>query len=381
MWLGSVPAAAAVPLIVLSIVIFIGGAAVEGKLVLQTDPIKWVNQDSQVIKDLDTVQAEIGGSSEFGVFVRDTKGADLLADQTAVDYIDKFNKEQLARWKPSKGLIVGSSIVASISDLLVVPGASSVSPHAEDVRAAYEVAPADLKRATASPDGSAVNIIFLSGEQSLKGQKVIITGIRSDVKGDLAPPASIEAVPSGLAVVGVGLLDNLEANRILLTYLAVLFVFLFLTFRLRSVVRSLLSLVPVLIATGAASLRRVGVRPRAQPDDGGRWSARRGDLYRVHLVDPPALRGGTPPRSRPEGGDRSHCHSDRSRLHRLGLHRDLRRGGHRHVLAAVATRLRNDRGHERGRRPVVGAGRATPDAGVGRQPEAQLGVERSHAVS
>jgi uncharacterized protein len=54
--------------------------------------------------------------------------------------------------------------------------------------------------------------------------------------------------------VGVGLLENIESNRILLTYLAVAFVFLFLTVRLRSVVRALLSMVPVLIATGAASL-------------------------------------------------------------------------------------------------------------------------------
>ena len=64
----------------------------------------------------------------------------------------------------------------------------------------------------------------------------------------------MEATPSGLAVVGVGLLDNLEENRILLTYLAILFVFLFLTVRLRSIVRALLSMVPVLIAVGAASL-------------------------------------------------------------------------------------------------------------------------------
>ncbi len=57
-----------------------------------------------------------------------------------------------------------------------------------------------------------------------------------------------------MAVVGVGLLDNLKANRALLTYLAILFVFLFLTVRLRSAVRALLSLVPVLVAVGAASL-------------------------------------------------------------------------------------------------------------------------------
>src|SRR4029077_8128468 len=60
--------------------------------------------------------------------------------------------------------------------------------------------------------------------------------------------------PSGLAVIGVGLLDNLEANRVELTYLAILFVFLFLAARLRSIIRSLLSLVPVLIAVGVASL-------------------------------------------------------------------------------------------------------------------------------
>jgi len=49
-------------------------------------------------------------------------------------------------------------------------------------------------------------------------------------------------------------IKNLEANRILLTYLALAFVFIFLSFRLRSVIRSLLSLVPVLIAVGTASL-------------------------------------------------------------------------------------------------------------------------------
>ena len=55
-------------------------------------------------------------------------------------------------------------------------------------------------------------------------------------------------------MVGVGLLDNLKANRALLTYLAIIFVFVFLSFRLRSTVRALLSLVPVLVAVGAASL-------------------------------------------------------------------------------------------------------------------------------
>jgi hypothetical protein len=64
----------------------------------------------------------------------------------------------------------------------------------------------------------------------------------------------VSATPSGLAVVGVGLLKNLESNRVELTYLSIFFVFAFLTIRLKSFVRSLLSLVPVLIAVGLASL-------------------------------------------------------------------------------------------------------------------------------
>src|SRR5207244_9587450 len=89
----------------------------------------------------------------------------------------------------------------------------------------------------------------------------VVRAIRSTVH----PPAGVSATPSGLAVVGVGLLDNLEANRILLTYLAILFVFLFLAVRLRSIIRSLLSLVPVLIAVGTASLVAWGLSLKLSP--------------------------------------------------------------------------------------------------------------------
>ena len=86
-----------------------------------------------------------------------------------------------------------------------------------------------------------------------------------EIRGTVNPPAGVRATPSGLAVVGVGLLDNLEANRILLTYLAILFVFLFLSVRLRSIVRALLSLVPVLIAVGAASLFACALHLKLSP--------------------------------------------------------------------------------------------------------------------
>ena len=42
---------------------------VEDKLDLQTDPIEWVNQDSQAIKDIDTLEEETGSRAELGIFV------------------------------------------------------------------------------------------------------------------------------------------------------------------------------------------------------------------------------------------------------------------------------------------------------------------------
>ena len=82
---------------------------------------------------------------------------------------------------------------------------------------------------------------------------------------DAPPPSGITALPGGIGVVGVGLLQNLARSRALLTYLALLFVGLFLAVRLRSVIRSLLSLVPVLVAVGAVTLLAVGLGVKLSP--------------------------------------------------------------------------------------------------------------------
>jgi hydrophobe/amphiphile efflux-3 (HAE3) family protein len=243
-FLGGVPAKVAPILIVASVVIFVGGILVEDKLTLQTDPIEWVNQDTQVIKDLDVLTAETGSSSELGMFFRTD---DIFSDD-AVGFVHQFANEQLA--DHPEQLLTASSIVTTVSFLMEIPGASDVAPTGDEVRQAYEVAPRDIQLSTGDVDKGALNLIFRTGGSALDERAETVREIRDTVD----PPPGVSATPSGLAVVGVGLLDNLEANRILLTYLAILFVFLFLAARLRSVVRSLLSLVPVLIAVGAASL-------------------------------------------------------------------------------------------------------------------------------
>lgn len=244
-WMGALPGGIAVPLAVVSVIVFAGGIVVEDRLVLQTDPIKWVNQDSQVIHDLETLDRETGSSSELGMFVQ---SEEVFTDST-VGFMDTFTTEQIAEHPET--LLTAAGIVSTVSGIVNdIPGASHVAPTGAEARGAYDIAPADIQKSTVSTNGRALNLVFRTGPSELERRAEVVREIRSTVD----PPQGVSATPSGLAVVGVGLLDNLEANRILLTYLAILFVFLFLSVRLRSVIRSLLSLVPVLIAVGAASL-------------------------------------------------------------------------------------------------------------------------------
>ncbi len=242
--LGSISDRIAPLLAVASLIIFAGGILVEGKLVLQTDPTQWVNQKSQVIKNLDVLDREVHSSSELGVYVQ---SSDAFT-QPSVTFVDQFTRVQVKKYPDT--LLTASGIVTTVSQLSDVPGATHLTPTAAQVRSVYDTAPRDIKLSTVAPNGRAMNVIFRTGPSGLDSRAKVVREIRATVH----PPANVSATPSGLAVVGVGLLDNLEANRIILTYVAILFVFLFLCARLRSVIRALLSLVPVLIAVGASSL-------------------------------------------------------------------------------------------------------------------------------
>jgi hydrophobe/amphiphile efflux-3 (HAE3) family protein len=246
--LGSLPAATAVPLAVLAVAVFVIGSVLEPRLKLETDPVNWVDQDSQVIRDIRAVEREIGGASDLGVFVvAEGEGATVFTDDT-VRFVDELAATTIEDF--SDVLVVDSSIVATVRKLTDVPGAPSISPTGELVEAAWEVAPEGVQRSTASADGSAFNLIFLTGGGSLEDNAKVVDAIRDDTEA----PEGLKVTPSGLAVVGVGLLENLEANLVELTWLAVALVFVFLLVRLRSFTRATLSMVPVLIASGVATI-------------------------------------------------------------------------------------------------------------------------------
>ncbi len=255
MWLGSLPAKIAPILIVASLVIFVGGIITEGKLTLQTDPVQWVNQDSQNRKDVATLEERTDASSELGIFVEADSLDEIFSDETT-SWVEAFTTDALERYPEL--ILVGSSVVSPLADLVDLEGASNFVPSGDLIRASYEAAPKDIQKFTVSEDPAALNILLITKPADLEERAVMTDDMHERLAlaapAGIKPPEGVSATPSGLAVVGVGLLRNLESNRVELTYLSIFLVFAFLTVRLRSLVRSLLSLVPVLIAVGMASL-------------------------------------------------------------------------------------------------------------------------------
>lgn len=247
--LGSLPPVFAVPFIVASFGILVGGIAVEGELELQTDPVQWVNQDSQNRKDIATLEGEVNSSSELGIFVIVPDQEALFTDETA-EFVHDFTRDSLEEYPDQFNR--ASSILTPISYLTEMEGASDLPPTGEQMQAVYDAAPPAVKEFAVNTKGdtAALNILFTTKPGTLADRATMVNAIRDEV----APPEGIRATPSGLAVVGVGLLENLESNRAQLTYLAIGLLFVFLLLRLRSPIRAVLCLVPVLIATGLSSM-------------------------------------------------------------------------------------------------------------------------------
>lgn len=246
--LGSLPQLAVIPLIVLAVGLFAFGIVAEDAFEVESDPQRWVDQNSQVIGDLGVLADQTGSTSELGIYIL----SDDVLTQPVVDFATELAVAELAG--NDGRLLTASSIYTTTYFLMDVAGAEPQLPAADDVAAVLSVAPADIARSVVADDGSAANLIFRVGEGSLEDLSVVLDGIETSLVTTIEPPEGTRATPSGLAVVGVGLLENVTANRALLTYVALAAVALWLLVRYRSPVRMLVAIVPVTMAVGTSSL-------------------------------------------------------------------------------------------------------------------------------
>ena len=260
--LGGLPLRTAVPMVVLSVILFVAGVALEGQFETESDPVKWINQDTQTVRDLENLEESTGFSSTLSVLVT----ANNVLDEDVARVLHDFTTyaESLDE------VATSSSLTGTMAKIIGVEGASPLPPTSADVVAAAAVMPDDIRKVLLADGDTATQVNLRLAPASLADRAELVAQLEADLDRRIAeldlPADSVllqgldadqpvmRAVPAGLAVVGVGLLENLSANRAILTYLGLALSGLYILIRFQSAGRAALTLVPVGLAIGTSSV-------------------------------------------------------------------------------------------------------------------------------
>ena len=135
-WLGSLPSAAVVPLVVIAIVIPILGLVLERNSEIESDPINWADQSTDTVKNARQLEQDVNFATTLGIFI-ETSGHDengIFTDQLAA-FVHDFVARELEAEEAT--LVQASSLVSTVSYLIEVPGTTSLPPTGADVLEAY----------------------------------------------------------------------------------------------------------------------------------------------------------------------------------------------------------------------------------------------------
>ena len=186
------------PIVVVGLLIALVGLLVNSRIPVQTDPERFISQDSPVLQDLYRIRDVVGSSSELAFLVEaeDVTSDEVLAWMAA--FQDRLRREH-------RELVSANSLAS-----LLMVGADGTVPPAELRERVLATAPPGIQRSLMSEDRTRASIIFsISDSVTLQERKTLIDSI----KADLRLPPGVSATPAGLSVVGVEAVDALSANR------------------------------------------------------------------------------------------------------------------------------------------------------------------------
>jgi hypothetical protein len=227
------------PIVVVGLFIALIGLLVDSRIPVQTDPERFIPQDSAVLQDLYHIRDVAGSSSELGIFVeaKDVTGPEVLAWMAAFQERMQREHEELLRSN-------------SLATLLMMEGDGSVPP-SDLVERVLATTPPGVRRSLISDDRTQAAVVFSLGEEvSLQERKTLIDSI----KADLRLPPGVSATPAGLSVVGVEAVNALAANRDLMVYAAMGAIVLGLFFIYRHPIKAVAPVLPIVLALGSSTV-------------------------------------------------------------------------------------------------------------------------------
>ena len=133
--LGSMPTKAGLALVILSIFLFVGGILVEGRTKIESDPVKWIDQGSEVVADIERLESETGFATTLGVIVK----ANNVYDQNVIDLIHDFTIA--AETRDDGAVVASSSLVNALAKIIDIDGATVIAPTEVDIADSGDLMP------------------------------------------------------------------------------------------------------------------------------------------------------------------------------------------------------------------------------------------------
>ena len=154
------------PVLAIGLFVVLLGVFLDQRIPLQTEPERFIPQDSQVLKDLYYIRDTVGSNSELGILVQ----ADDVLRPDVLAWMAEFQKTELS----GHPKLLSANSLAS----LLLAANSGTMPSAEDTQRLLEILPASIRNSMISADHTKASVIFKVGDMSLSERRTLIGGDR-----------------------------------------------------------------------------------------------------------------------------------------------------------------------------------------------------------
>ena len=226
------------PVLAVGLFVVLLGVFLDQRIPLQTEPERFIPQDSQVLKDLYYIRDTAGSTSELGLMVQadDVLRPDILA------WMQDFQKKQMGTHSQLQR-------ANSLATLLTAAN-NGVMPSPDQAQRLLDVVPQGILSSMLSADHTRASVIFSVGEMSLVDRRAVV----GDIAVDANSPPGVTLMAGGLSVIGAETTNALSQNRGLMTIAALGAICLGLFAIYRNPAKAILPLLPIVLALSASSV-------------------------------------------------------------------------------------------------------------------------------
>ncbi len=227
------------PILLLAVIIAVGGFVLDHRIPTETEPQKFIPQNSQILKDLNELSdlTAISNSISFMVHAND------VTDPAVLNWLGDLQQQEMAH---------DHAVTGAQSLVSVLPANASGAPDTSRsaVTSTLKSTPAAILDGFVTPDHQYASVQFtISQDVQLIDQKPII----DEIPGLVTPPNGVTITPAGLGVIGVEAETRLTEHRISMMLLALCAVFVLVLAVTRNLVYAVLTVFPVGMVIGWTS--------------------------------------------------------------------------------------------------------------------------------